>query len=392
MKYFNYFRERAVIPAYTTLTLEELEKERQRELYTECNRRTDLIRYGKWISGYNWDWKGRVKEGTDLDPNFIVYPLPASEVKKYGYTQNPRCPEPDPFDMDFTYHDDEYIYLVGSPQGWTAPEPSNINIFKPYRLKNTYKGSKIFKGTVTLPASPEFSFYWTLNGWDSQSFGNSLNNSDSASKYYSGELEMNLAEGKDTIKLPRFTGGKVNITIDMTDEKNIKCTLNDRSHIYIVGNITNPANGVYNNWTAPSIENTEFYENFKLFNPNGMNRSDLYIGTYILDPRDKFDKWYFDPENPDSHCQFRFFTSLQGWTSETSIGSYEADFYVLPISTEFEEGTYSGNVSLQGLGNWGIYCKEDTLMTVVVDLRLRRIYVHKGEAEVTFNDRTPIFN
>ena len=168
-----------------------------------------------------------------------------------------------------------------------------------------------------------------------------------------------------------------------------KLTLNDRQYIYIVGNITNPANGVYNYWTTPSIGNTEFYENFKLFNPEGMNRSDLYVGTYILDPRDK---WYLDPENPYSDCEFRFFTSLQGWTPEPSIGSNEADFYVLPISSEFEDGTYSGNVLFQGLGNWGIYCKEDTLMTVVVDLRLKRIYVHKGEAEVTFNDRTPIFN
>lgn len=89
LRYVNFVRERAGMPAFTTLNMETLQAERQRELYTECNRRTDLIRYGKWISGYNWDWKGGARTGRDYDPNFIVYPIPESVVEKYGYVQNP---------------------------------------------------------------------------------------------------------------------------------------------------------------------------------------------------------------------------------------------------------------------------------------------------------------
>ena len=87
--YVNYVRERAGMPAYTTIDLLELRKERQRELYTECTRRTDLIRYGQWISGYTWNWKGQSKEGHDFPASFIIYPLPSTVVTLNGYVQNP---------------------------------------------------------------------------------------------------------------------------------------------------------------------------------------------------------------------------------------------------------------------------------------------------------------
>ena len=91
LKYVNYIRERAGIEPWSAadLTLETLQDERCRELYTECNRRTDLIRYGKWISGYTWNWKGGVPNGTDFPANFNLYPLPSAVVTQAGYKQNP---------------------------------------------------------------------------------------------------------------------------------------------------------------------------------------------------------------------------------------------------------------------------------------------------------------
>ena len=89
LRYVNYIRERAGNEPYTTINLTELQKERQRELYTECNRRTDLIRYGQWISGYNWSWKYHAKDGANFPANMNVYPIPATVVKNGGYTQNP---------------------------------------------------------------------------------------------------------------------------------------------------------------------------------------------------------------------------------------------------------------------------------------------------------------
>ncbi len=91
LEYANYVRERAGLMPYTTasLSLDELYRERQRELYTECTRRSDLVRYGKWVSGYTWNWKYNVVNGTDYPSNFNVYPLPATVVERNGYQQNP---------------------------------------------------------------------------------------------------------------------------------------------------------------------------------------------------------------------------------------------------------------------------------------------------------------
>ena len=89
LTWVNYIRERAGMPAYTSINLPELYNERQRELYTECVRRTDLIRQGRWISGYTWNWKYNVKNGTDYPSYFTVYPLPSTVVTRNGYTQNP---------------------------------------------------------------------------------------------------------------------------------------------------------------------------------------------------------------------------------------------------------------------------------------------------------------
>ncbi len=91
LEYTNLIRKRAGMPAWSAseLSLQSLQQERQRELYTECTRRTDLIRYGKWISGYNWAWKNNVRGGSDLPPHYDLYPLPVSIISIAGYQQNP---------------------------------------------------------------------------------------------------------------------------------------------------------------------------------------------------------------------------------------------------------------------------------------------------------------
>ena len=62
------------------LTLDFILDERARELYTECCRRTDLIRYGKYTSGYNWNWKGGVEDGKDVDSKYKYLPIPEAEL------------------------------------------------------------------------------------------------------------------------------------------------------------------------------------------------------------------------------------------------------------------------------------------------------------------------
>lgn len=88
LEYTNYVRERAGMPRYDMITLNELQDERARELYCESTRRSDLIRYGKWLSGYTWSWKNNVARGADYDARFVLYPIPSSVAARNGYVQN----------------------------------------------------------------------------------------------------------------------------------------------------------------------------------------------------------------------------------------------------------------------------------------------------------------
>ena len=62
------------------LTLDFILDERARELYWEGHRRVDLIRFGKFTSGYNWPWKGGVKNGTDIEEKRKIFPIPAADI------------------------------------------------------------------------------------------------------------------------------------------------------------------------------------------------------------------------------------------------------------------------------------------------------------------------
>jgi hypothetical protein len=64
--------------------------ERARELFWECHRRTDLIRYGVFTSGeYLWPWKGNTALGTGVDDRFNIFPLPNDDVNANpNLTQN----------------------------------------------------------------------------------------------------------------------------------------------------------------------------------------------------------------------------------------------------------------------------------------------------------------
>lgn len=96
VNYVNMVRERAYggqggnITA-DDLTLDFILDERAREFYWEAQRRTDLVRFGKFSGGdYLWAWKGAVQEGKATDPKFDIYPIPASDViANPNLVQNP---------------------------------------------------------------------------------------------------------------------------------------------------------------------------------------------------------------------------------------------------------------------------------------------------------------
>ena len=82
--------DRAGVAAPSTIDEGFLMAERARELMWEGHRRTDLIRYNKWISGYNWTYKGGNFGGQDLPSHFNVFPVPSTELAtNLDLQQNP---------------------------------------------------------------------------------------------------------------------------------------------------------------------------------------------------------------------------------------------------------------------------------------------------------------
>lgn len=95
LAYYNMLRDRAsggdVSYEAASISLQDILDERARELYWECFRRTDLIRYGLFTSqNYLWPWKGGIPSGTGVDAHYNLFPLPASDLNaNSNLTQNP---------------------------------------------------------------------------------------------------------------------------------------------------------------------------------------------------------------------------------------------------------------------------------------------------------------
>ncbi|MEA5128221.1 RagB/SusD family nutrient uptake outer membrane protein [Proteiniphilum sp.] len=82
--YINQLRERAfgnTNKNVSSIDAQSLLDERARELYWECFRRTDLIRYDQFTtSNYVWEWKGGVKAGRAVSNHYNLYPIPSQDL------------------------------------------------------------------------------------------------------------------------------------------------------------------------------------------------------------------------------------------------------------------------------------------------------------------------
>jgi hypothetical protein len=96
VQYINNIRTRAYGDNSGNITSSQLTTdfildERARELYWEGFRRTDLIRYNKFVeSTYLWPWKGGVASGTGVDAFRKLYPIPSRDINSNtNLKQNP---------------------------------------------------------------------------------------------------------------------------------------------------------------------------------------------------------------------------------------------------------------------------------------------------------------
>lgn len=86
--YVNQLRERAfgnTTGDVSSINLDFILNERARELYWECTRRTDLIRFGQFGGPggggiHVWPFKGGVAAGVEVDQHYNLYPLPTADL------------------------------------------------------------------------------------------------------------------------------------------------------------------------------------------------------------------------------------------------------------------------------------------------------------------------
>lgn len=82
----NMIRERAYGDTSGNITISDVDAdfildERAREFYYEGQRRTDLIRFGKFTGGdYVWQWKGGTHDGTSTSSHMDIFPIPGDEI------------------------------------------------------------------------------------------------------------------------------------------------------------------------------------------------------------------------------------------------------------------------------------------------------------------------
>lgn len=94
VKYVNYLRARAGVSTWNAaeLTANNILDERGRELYLENVRRTDLVRFGKFVGdAYLWNWKGGQSAGAYITDRYNLFPIPTNVIASSNspYEQNP---------------------------------------------------------------------------------------------------------------------------------------------------------------------------------------------------------------------------------------------------------------------------------------------------------------
>lgn len=122
-----------------------------------------------------------------------------------------------------------YIYLVGKPEGWAGPTQANEAHYAEWRLfeDNEAIGSKIYSGTFDINAGDAtFRFYTKLTGWDADSYGSQVDDSPIAfPNFTGGSLALDVVKGKGSFEFPNWPGGKMKVTVDMSNMKTITATV-----------------------------------------------------------------------------------------------------------------------------------------------------------------------
>lgn len=253
-----------------------------------------------------------------------------------------------------------YIYLVGAPEGWAGPTAANEAHYAEWRLFEPKDaiGSKVYSGVFDIEAGKaQFRFYTALTGWDADSYGSQTEDNPIQFPEFTGaagasSFSSQVVKGKGSFEFPNWQGGKMTITVDMSDMKNITltCQAGEASvvvtkYIYLVGSISG--------WKEPSSANEAAYKDFRLADTTG---DGIYTGKFNVAAGD---------------LSFRFALELndQGWDNQTQIGAQKDD---ANVDCSFTNGAYSGPY-VDGKGNWAFKLDKDGTVSLTVDTNQKTV-------------------
>lgn len=232
-----------------------------------------------------------------------------------------------------------FIYMIGSPEGWSEPSAANAEKLADWRLFETTIGSQIYSGVFDVPAAPMFRFYTELNGWDdaSVSFGLKADDGDNTDiELTDGQWQGTLVVGKGNINIPDYAGGTMTIVVNMKD-KSIQIMAGAQAvvepkYVYMVGNNAG--------WAEPSESNAAKYNDWALVDKTD---SGIYTGTFDIE------EGSLDGGN-ELYC--RFYQQLTGWGAAQWAGD-EAGDKNLAVTLGVEAPTVVGEGCFQVPGVGG---------------------------------------
>ena len=111
------------------------------------------------------------------------------------------------------------LWVIGSCCGWPEPSAGNKETLVDgnWFIMETEIGSKIYKGTVTMPEGDlTFRFYGKLTGWDGgDSYGFQKEDTATEFAFTDGVFKNNIMKGKGSYAFPGFPGGVLELTVDL---------------------------------------------------------------------------------------------------------------------------------------------------------------------------------
>ena len=70
-----------------------------------------------------------------------------------------------------------------------------------------------------------FRFYTSLTSWDADSYGSQVGDNPLDFEFTDGQFSTRMVKGKGAFNFPNWTGGDMEMTVDMSDMDNIQLTI-----------------------------------------------------------------------------------------------------------------------------------------------------------------------